>query len=120
MKLKKLLAVALTVVAVSALSFPVFAQGYVAAGPGAGRFGGDEMMMLSNQTYSQMMSYVITTRKGDLIVIDGGVPGDAPHLRDVINKKGGHVKAWFITHPHSDHVGALTQMLEEGTQWHYH
>ena len=114
MKLKKLLAVALTVVAVSALSFPVFAQGYVAAGPGAGRFGGDEMMMLSNQTDSQMMSYVITTRKGNLIVIDGGVPGDAPHLRDVINKKGGHVKAWFISHPHSDHVGALTQMLEEG------
>ena len=58
----------------------MFAQGYVAAGPGAGRFGGDEMMMLSNQTDSQMMSYVITTRKGDLIVIDGGVPGDAPHL----------------------------------------
>ena len=46
MKLKKLLAVALTVVAVSALSFPVFAQGYVAAGPGAGRFGGDEMMIV--------------------------------------------------------------------------
>lgn len=34
--------------------------------------GGAELMMLSNQTKGQMMSFLIETKNGNLIVIDGG------------------------------------------------
>ena len=36
---------------------------------------------------------------------------DAPHLIEVIQELGGHVDAWLLTHPHSDHVGAITEIL---------
>jgi len=77
-------------------------------------FEGEELMMLSNQTASQMNSFVLTTKNGSIIVVDGGTPGDAAYLRQVLASKGNHVSAWFITHPHSDHIGALTQIIEEG------
>lgn len=80
-------------------------------GPGAKLFGGGRLTLLSNQTASQMMSFVIETAKGSVIVVDGGKEGDADHLMEKIREKGGHVSAWFITHPHSDHIGALTEIL---------
>ena len=46
-----------------------------------------------------------------LIVVDGGLREDAPHLIETIKAKGGRVSAWLITHPHSDHIGALTEIL---------
>ena len=76
-----------------------------------GYFNGGEMEMLANQTASQMESFVLTTASGKLIVVDGGTEEDSQHLRDVIYGKGGEVAVWLITHPHSDHVGALTQIL---------
>ena len=79
-----------------------------------GHFAGQEIRMLAGQTSCQMNSYVITTKNGALIVVDGGTEDDAAHLRDVIMSKGGHVSAWFITHPHNDHAGALTRMVSEG------
>lgn len=93
---------------------PAFAS-EVKSGPGYREyFQGEELKMLANQTDSQMMSFIITTQNGAVIVIDGGTSGDASHLRDELAKKGNHVNAWFITHPHSDHAGALTQIIEEG------
>ena len=82
-------------------------------GPGAKIFQGGRITMLSNQSSSQMMSFILETREGGVIVVDGGTPGDAGHLADTLRSKGGHVKAWFITHPHSDHVGALTEILND-------
>ncbi len=76
-------------------------------------FGGDELMMVAPRTVGQQMSFIITTKNGSLIVIDGGVPGDAPHMKQLLQQKGGHVAAWFISHPHSDHVGALTAILND-------
>lgn len=97
---------------------PIYAQtgltGDQNSGPGAGRFGGAEIMMLKNTTQSQMMSYVITTKNKSLIVVDGGLGDDAGHLKEILKSKGSHVKAWFITHPHSDHVGAITSIINEG------
>jgi len=69
------------------------------------------LWQLPEQTHSQMMSYVIHTSKGKIIAIDGGTRGDAPYLKAFIKRLGGEVEAWFITHPHSDHCDALTEIL---------
>lgn len=75
------------------------------------------LYMLSNQTHTQMMSFVVTTEDGKLIVIDGGVAGDAQHLLDTLRRVSGqeipHVDAWFLTHNHQDHTGALIELLKE-------
>lgn len=64
---------------------------------------------LPSQSTGQMMSYVIESDSGQLVVIDGGYPQDADYLCTFLN--GRPVDAWFITHPHSDHVYALTELL---------
>lgn len=69
------------------------------------------LWQLPEQTPSQMMSYVLRTGSGRLIVIDGGMQGDAQYLRGFLGALGNKVEAWFITHPHVDHVSALTDIL---------
>lgn len=103
----------ITIAVIQAVS-PAFASENE-IGPGyCEYFQGEELRMLSNQTESQMMSFVLTAKNGAVIVIDGGTEGDAAHLREVLAEKGNHVSAWFITHPHSDHAGALLHIIEEG------
>jgi beta-lactamase superfamily II metal-dependent hydrolase len=58
-----------------------------------------------------MMSYVLQTESGKLVVIDGGWEADAPYLKTFLQGLGGHVHTWFITHQHDDHLGALTAIL---------
>lgn len=77
-------------------------------------FDGGELMLIAPQTVGQMESFILTTKSGKIIVVDGGTEGDAPHLKQLLMEKGGRVSAWFITHPHSDHVGAMTKLIEEG------
>ncbi len=69
------------------------------------------LWQLPAQTHTQIMSYVVRTERGKLIVIDGGVPGDAPYLKEFLAQRGGKVTAWFLTHPHSDHVLAFMDIL---------
>ena len=69
------------------------------------------LWQLPEQTRSQMMSYVIRTTGGKVIVIDGGTTGDAPYLLKFLAGLGNNVPAWFVTHPHSDHVEALAEIL---------
>ncbi len=73
---------------------------------------GNEMMLLSSQGNAQMLSIVIKSENGELVVIDGGWEEDGEHLLNVIQKNGGHVNAWLVTHPHPDHVGALYYILK--------
>lgn len=68
---------------------------------------------LPNGEAPQMMSYVIQTRGGKLIVIDGGWNRTAAYLREFLLARGGCVEAWFLTHPHDDHCEALTGILQE-------
>ncbi|MFT4107301.1 MAG: MBL fold metallo-hydrolase [Lacrimispora sp.] len=80
-------------------------------GPGAKLFDGGSLSLLANSDNRQMLSMVLQDKDGTLVVIDGGWDMDASHLADVIRSKGGRVSGWFITHPHSDHVGALVEIL---------
>lgn len=54
---------------------------------------------------------IIENGAGGLIVVDGGWTDNAEFLLNQIKQKGGHVVAWLITHPDSDHVGALADIL---------
>ena len=67
--------------------------------------------MLQSQTKGQMMSFLLKTKSGKLIVVDGGRWDDGDYLMEQIRKEGGHVSAWFLTHAHTDHVGALLKLL---------
>ena len=60
-----------------------------------------------------MMSYVLQSPQGELVVIDGGWEGDGPYLKRFLLDHGGRVHTWFITHPHDDHIGALTAILRQ-------
>lgn len=73
--------------------------------------GGAKLMLLASATGGQNLSCVIRSKDGSVIVIDGGLKEDADHLVETIQSMGGKVSAWLITHPHSDHVGALTEIL---------
>lgn len=76
----------------------------------------NRMHFLSNQSHTQMMSFVIETEDGHVIVVDGGTARDAQHLietlRTITGEEKPHVDAWFLTHNHGDHIGALVQLLK--------
>lgn len=78
--------------------------------------GGASITMLNSQTNSQILSAIIETSQGSLIVVDGGLGEDGDYLLSQIQARGGHVSAWFLTHPHGDHVGALYKILQDGAQ----
>ncbi|MBQ2684310.1 MAG: MBL fold metallo-hydrolase [Thermoguttaceae bacterium] len=73
------------------------------------------LWQLPNQTATQMMSYILLCDDDSLIVVDGGMPGDADYLVEMIRKihPDGHVNAWYLSHPHIDHFGALSQILQD-------
>lgn len=75
--------------------------------------GGAELTMLKSQTRGQMMSFLLETKNGELIVIDGGRWDDGEYLCEQIRARGGKVSAWFLTHTHTDHVGALIKLLQD-------
>ena len=59
------------------------------------------------------------------LMVDGGFPSETPYLYEYIKGLGGHINAWFITHFHDDHMGALWTLLREhpditvdGIYWH--
>ncbi len=61
----------------------------------------------------QRMFYTLQDSRGHLLVVDGGWTGDAAMVQKVIADKGGHVDAWFLTHPHEDHIGAFCTIYEK-------
>lgn len=76
--------------------------------------GGGSFTQIAHRSHVQMMSYLIETSNGKIIMIDGGYycKEDAENMYHVIREKGGHVDLWFISHAHEDHHGALTWMME--------
>ncbi len=60
------------------------------------------------------MGYVISACDGKSFVIDGGSEESRELLLAIIREScGGEIAAWFITHPHPGHVGALCSILED-------
>ena len=78
--------------------------------------GGGSLLQVAGRSCVQMMSYVVTTEGGKLIIIDGGhhCDEDALHLLSLIKKGGGVIERWYITHIHCDHYGALLRLSELG------
>ena len=69
------------------------------------------LWQLPSQGPTQMMSYVLKSTGGKVLVVDGGMICDGNYLRDFLEERGNHIDGWFITHPHQDHVDALTWIL---------
>lgn len=74
------------------------------------------LWQLPGRTRTHMNSYIIRTAGDELIVIDGGTKKDTKFLRKFIRCQGNHVHAWLISHPHFDHVDALTAILKKPTE----
>ncbi|MDO4439340.1 MAG: MBL fold metallo-hydrolase [Eubacteriales bacterium] len=73
---------------------------------------GGEMRFLTNKgSDSQQLSAILKSSDGKIVVVDGGVSADTDHLLQNIKEMGGYVDAWLITHPQQDHIGALTEIL---------
>ena len=76
-------------------------------------FGPGRLTMLANHdTGAQNLSVIIETGNGGMIVVDGGWEANGESLLREIKRRGGHVAAWLITHPHQDHALALAYILQ--------
>ena len=71
------------------------------------------MMQYKDWSGSQAMFYTLKSSNGILIVIDGGWKRNAEYVRQVIKENGGVVHAWFLTHPHPDHIGAFNKIYAD-------
>ena len=117
---RKIIAAIISTLLITAFSMTAFAaQDYeihTNYGPGMPLFfDGEEVLMLAPRGMGQNMSFVITTKNGSVVVIDGGITDDTEYLKKKLQEKGGHVAAWFISHPHNDHAGALNEILKSGS-----
>lgn len=74
---------------------------------------GFTMWQLSSQVNTIGNSYVFLTDKGRVVVMDGGMKDETLYLRGFIAALGNEVEAWFISHPHDDHMGALAEILKK-------
>lgn len=80
--------------------------------------GGTTITQLANVGFSQMEGYLIKTTDGKVVIMDGGTTSEATALYNLIKAnvtadgQGKYVvDAWFLSHYHSDHVGALIEIL---------
>ena len=65
----------------------------------------------------QMMSYIVTDELGNVVVIDGGQAFNKEYLLATLQRITGLqtpvIRAWFLTHAHSDHIEAFVQAVED-------
>ncbi|MEN8204070.1 MAG: MBL fold metallo-hydrolase [Bacteroidota bacterium] len=82
--------------------FPLFAQGE-----------GSNFTMWQLPTLHDYIgnAYVFQMDNGKIAVMDGGMDVDDHYLKGFLGALGNEVEAWFISHPHGDHVGALNEIL---------
>lgn len=75
------------------------------------------LYMLNSVTGTQMNSFIITTKDGKVMVMDGGFNQDAEnmikYLKDITGQNTPHVDAWFLSHPHQDHISCFLEIIEK-------
>ena len=74
-------------------------------------FGGVKLYQIEPKS-NLMNSYIVETKKGEIVVMDGGDLADADNLVKILRTFTNEVDYWFISHYHSDHVRALVTILE--------
>ncbi|MBP3774711.1 MAG: MBL fold metallo-hydrolase [Bacteroidaceae bacterium] len=74
---------------------------------------GFTMWQLNTQCNQIGNSYVFLTDRGRVIVMDGGHKDDEYYLRGFLARLGNKVDTWFISHPHIDHMGSLSNIMVE-------
>ena len=76
---------------------------------------GNTLLQISSS--KNIMSYVIRTKDGKTVVIDGGTKDDAEYLVWVLKNRYGvsAVDAWYVTHEDENHYGALESILDSGS-----
>jgi len=61
------------------------------------------------------MGYIFRTADNKILVVDGGTYDDTDHLLHTLQKLSGkdipHIDAWFLTHPHNDHIDAFMEIM---------
>lgn len=75
----------------------------------------DEWVAISypDQSGNQAMFYTLYNAKEDaLVVVDGGWDANTDLVRRVIKSHGGKVKAWILTHYHTDHISAFNEIYQ--------
>ena len=72
--------------------------------------------MLKSVTDTIGDSFIITTEDGKVIVIDGGFKTETDYfiqyLKAVTGQKKPKIDAWFLSHPHTDHVEVFYEVSE--------
>jgi beta-lactamase superfamily II metal-dependent hydrolase len=68
---------------------------------------------LPSQIDTIMNSYVFLMKDGKVCVMDGGSRAETEYLRHFLALLGNRVEAWFMSHPHPDHVEALNEILKD-------
>ena len=63
------------------------------------------------ETSPFMMSFVIVTKRDNVIVVDGGRPEDMPLLKEYVG--GRHISAWILTHAHIDHISGFVSEMKK-------
>jgi beta-lactamase superfamily II metal-dependent hydrolase len=71
------------------------------------------LWQLDSITPNQANLFVMRTPNNKTIVIDGGYKQDAPYMKGFLAALGNHVDMWIISHPHHDHVNAITEILKQ-------
>ena len=61
-------------------------------------------------------SFIITSKSGAVVVIDGGHEFNAKHLlerlKEITGEDKPHIDGWFLTHLHEDHINAFLEIVE--------
>ena len=78
--------------------------------------GGWTMYMFADRGNNVMLSTLFKSPSGKVVMIDGGWPKDADFLVPALKELGGTVDAWFLTHAHCDHYGALADIVSKPKQ----